>query len=140
MKQWSRICSMHYYGLCHKTFIEFGGFKWPKTVNLTIYCAMKRICTLYPKNRMFNLKLMKVQKAVMKKISIYSHLKGPLVVGSETISDDWKPFKNYDVISIIVLTFWSKKIMLISKFITSQSGKQITLHTFSQVNSHIDLE
>ena len=79
---------MHYYGLCHKTSIEFGGFKWPKTVNLTIYCAMKRICTLYPKNRMFNLKLMKVQKAVMKKISIYSHLKGPLVVGSETISDD----------------------------------------------------
>ena len=47
------------------TFIEFGGFKWPKTANfLSMYCAMKRI--------FIHIRLKKIGKIKN------SHLKGPL--------------------------------------------------------------
>ena len=75
----------------------------------------------------------------MKKMFIYSHLKGPLVVGPETIFDNWKPFKNYDVFYFILFSFWRyfrlwldvlvKKDKVNFKIITSHRGKQIISFT-----------
>ena len=68
------------------TFIEFGGFKWPKTANfLSMYCAMKRI--------FIHIRLKKIGKN--KKFSPQRP-----TLGSETISDNLKPCKNYDMLFI----------------------------------------
>ena len=81
-------------------------------------------------------------------------------VHSETISDNWKPFKNDENfvllhvkssfrswdIYIFVLTYWLckksgliRRLRLIPKFITSQTGQQIiTIHILSIISRRKD--